>query len=157
VREQMGPLPAPGLRAGAVFVFINPDPDAAPLLDYLGPVMTGHYAKFKFENRYKQAHVARPMAANWKLVMEAFMESYHVIATHPQMLLSGGDLADVRYDVFGNFGRAGHLGTSVSSPQRNLIRSREEALHAYRAAADANRHFLRGVIGDEVEQFSDAE
>jgi hypothetical protein len=138
-------------------VFINPDPDAEPLEDYLGPVMQAHFAKFKMENRYKQAHVSRVMHANWKVTMEAFMEGYHVIATHPQMLLSGGDSSDARYDVFGNFGRAGHVGSGISSPQRGIVRSPEEMLAAYRAGADINREYLRGLIGDEVEQFSDAE
>ena len=33
----------------------------------------------------------------------------------------------------------------------------EQALEQYRAGADANRDYLRGLIGDEVEQYSDAE
>ena len=157
VRDDVAQLPGASVGLWGGFVFINPDPAPEPLQDFLGPVMLAHYAKLKLENRYKQAHVARPINANWKVVMEAFMESYHVISTHPQMLLSGGDVSDVRYDVFGNFSRAGHVGTSVNSPQRSLLKSPEVALAAYRAAADANKAFLQGIIGEEVEDFSDAE
>jgi phenylpropionate dioxygenase-like ring-hydroxylating dioxygenase large terminal subunit len=157
VREDVCQLPGAKVGRWAGFIFINPDLDAEPLQDYLGPVLLDHYDKAKLENRYKQAHYSKVLKANWKVVMEAFKESYHVIATHPQMLLSGGDLADTRYDVFGNFARAGHVGTSISSPQRAIIKSPEEALAAWRASADMNKAFLRGIIGDEVDIYSDAE
>ena len=42
---------------------------------------------------------------NWKTVQEAFMEAYHVVATHPQLLPGIGD-ANSQYDVWGNFSRA---------------------------------------------------
>jgi phenylpropionate dioxygenase-like ring-hydroxylating dioxygenase large terminal subunit len=157
VREHVSQLPGAQVATWGGFVFINPDPAAGPLADFLGPVMIGHYAKYRFENRYKQAHVLKPIRANWKVVMEAFMEGYHVIASHPQMLLTGGDTADAHYDVFGNFGRGGHVGAPSSSPQRGIVSTPEEALAAYRAAADINREYLRGLIGDEVEQYCDAE
>lgn len=157
VREEVSQLPGAQVATWGGFVFINPDPEAEPLEDYLGEVMLGHFAKYRFETRYKQAHISRLMNANWKITMEAFMEGYHVLATHPQMTLAGGDASDSRYDVFGNFGRAGHVGTSTSSPQRGIIGTPEQALAHYRATADMNRAYLRGIIGDAVDTFSDAE
>jgi phenylpropionate dioxygenase-like ring-hydroxylating dioxygenase large terminal subunit len=157
VRETVSQLPGAKVATWAGFVFINPDPGAMPLEEYLGPVMMAHYETFRFEGRYKQAHVVREMNANWKVVMEAFMEGYHVIATHPQLMLVGGDSADIRTDVFGHWGRAQHVSTSRSSPQRGIIKPKEEVLAAWRAAADANREYLREIIGDEVERYSDAE
>lgn len=158
VREDAGQLPAAQVATWGGFVFINPDPHAGPLEEYLGPEMLAHYAKYRFEDRYKQAHVQRVIGANWKVVMEAFMEGYHVIGTHPQIMVAGGgDSADIRYDVFGNWGRAQHISAGTASPQRGRYVTKEEALAHFQASADFNREFLRGIIGDEVEEFSDVE
>jgi phenylpropionate dioxygenase-like ring-hydroxylating dioxygenase large terminal subunit len=86
------------------FVFINPDPDAQPLADYLGD-LSDHFALLPYEQRYKQAHVAKVLRCNWKVAQEAFSEAYHVVATHPTILGDIGD-ANSKYDVFGNYSRA---------------------------------------------------
>ena len=157
VREDVNQLAGAKVAVWAGFIFINPDPEAIPLEAYMGPEMIAHYAKVKLETRYKHAHVIKVVRANWKVTMEAFLEAYHTIATHPQLLLSGGDLADTRYDVFGNWGRLGHVNVSASSPQRGLISTKEQALENYHKMADFNREYLRGLIGEAVEQFSDTE
>ena len=72
-----------GLWGG--FVFINMDANAPPLHEYLG-VLPGHFARWRLEDCYKAAHVGKIIDCNWKVAQEAFMESYHVIATHPQIL-----------------------------------------------------------------------
>ena len=86
------------------FVFINLDPDSGPLEDHLGS-LGEHFAKWPLEQRYKQAHVGKVLRCNWKLAQEAFMEAFHVVATHPQLLPGIGD-CNSQYDVFGNFCRA---------------------------------------------------
>jgi hypothetical protein len=45
------------------------------------------------------------LRCNWKLAQEAFMESYHVVATHPQLLPGMSDTIS-QYDAFGTFVRA---------------------------------------------------
>ncbi len=95
------------------FVFINPDRSATPLADYLGD-LADHFSFVPFERRYKAAHVSKLMPMNWKTCQEAFMESYHVVATHPTLMESLGD-ANSRYDVFGNYSRA-MTATGVPSP-----------------------------------------
>lgn len=156
VREDAAQLPVVKVARWAGYVFINPDPDAEPFETFLGPAAIDYYRKYKLENRYSQAHVQKLLRANWKVVMEAFMESYHVIATHPHQMLLGGDLANTRYDVFGNWGRAG-LVQSPGSPQRGIVADLEASLRAYRANADGHREYLRSLIGEEVEQYCDAE
>ncbi|MFT4990716.1 MAG: phenylpropionate dioxygenase-like ring-hydroxylating dioxygenase large terminal subunit, partial [Acidimicrobiales bacterium] len=86
------------------FVFINPDPEAAPLADFLIGLDT-HFEQLPFTDRYKAAHVAKIMPMNWKVCHEAFMESYHVVATHPTLMEQLGD-ANSRYDVWHNHSRA---------------------------------------------------
>ena len=159
VREDVAQLPGARVATWAGFVFINPDPDpnGQTLEEFMGPEMLAHYKKAKLQNRYKHAHVVRVIRANWKVAMEAFLEAYHSIATHPQLLLSGGDLADTRYDVFGNWSRLGHVGAPASSPQRGIVASKEQSLDVYRRMAEFNRNYLRTLIGDEVDAFSDAE
>jgi phenylpropionate dioxygenase-like ring-hydroxylating dioxygenase large terminal subunit len=86
------------------FVFINPDPDAGPLEDFLGDI-DEHYGRYGYADRYTAAHVVKVVPCNWKAAQEAFMESFHVIATHPQLLPQSANL-DSKYDVFGNLSRA---------------------------------------------------
>jgi hypothetical protein len=45
------------------------------------------------------------MRVNWKACQEAFMESYHVVATHPTLMEDLGD-ANTRYDTYRNYSRA---------------------------------------------------
>ncbi|HMP55134.1 MAG TPA: aromatic ring-hydroxylating dioxygenase subunit alpha [Novosphingobium sp.] len=157
VREDVGQLPGAQVATWGGFVFINPDPDAISFEDYAGPEMLAHYAKTKLANRYKQADVVKVLNANWKIAQEAFQEGWHSLATHPQLLLQGGDLGDLRFDVFGNWGRLGHVGVSGSSPHRGIVLSEQAVLESYRMSADFMKGYLRSLIGDEVEEYSDAE
>jgi len=157
VREDVAQLPQAKLAVWGGFVFINPDPNAISLEEYMGPEMLAHYAKQKLENRYIQANVVKVIRANWKAVQEAFLEGWHSLATHPQLLIAGGDIGDVRFDIFGNWARMGHMGTGGSSPHRGIIQSEEAALESFHQTADFMREYARTLIGDEVEQLSDAE
>jgi phenylpropionate dioxygenase-like ring-hydroxylating dioxygenase large terminal subunit len=157
VREDVSHLPGAKVATWGGFVFINPDPDAISFEDYAGPEMLEHYAKIKLRNRYKQADVTKVVRGNWKVLQEAFLESYHSLATHPQLLLRGSECADLRFDVFGNWSRLGHVGISGSCPHRDIVIPQEQALEIYRQVADFMKNVLRGMIGDEVDQYSDAE
>lgn len=86
------------------FVFINPDTAAPPLHEFLGPI-DDHWRTLPFERRYKAVHIAKRLPCNWKIAQEAFMESYHVVATHPTLLTTMGD-ANSQYDAFGMLSRA---------------------------------------------------
>lgn len=78
------------------FVFINMDPDAGSLADHLGTFP--EYYIWPLEDRYKALHVAKVLPCNWKVAQDAFIESFHAIATHPQLLTWLAD-ANSQYDA----------------------------------------------------------
>jgi phenylpropionate dioxygenase-like ring-hydroxylating dioxygenase large terminal subunit len=108
-------LPEVKLGRWGRYIFINPDPNAEPLEDYLGD-LASNFELFPYEKRFKQAHVAKVIRANWKVVQEAFMESYHVLMTHPQILTGGANDLCTKYDAFGNYSRAIRCGALEASP-----------------------------------------
>ena len=103
-REEEG-LPEVKLERWGRFIFINPDPDCGSLADHLGD-LASQFPVLPYGRRYKMAHVARVIRANWKVVQEAFMESYHVLMTHPQILTGGANDLCTKYDAFENYSRA---------------------------------------------------
>ncbi|MFT4054506.1 MAG: aromatic ring-hydroxylating dioxygenase subunit alpha [Novosphingobium sp.] len=93
-----GALPEVKLERWGGFIFINADPDALPLADALGPVPE-HFKDFAPEKRYTKARFRKLVHANWKTTQEAFQESYHVYATHPEGVPFTGD-SQSQYDIF---------------------------------------------------------
>lgn len=83
------------------FVFINMDRDAPPLLDYLGGIVEHcrDIARPPLRDRYKAAHVAKPVRCNWKIAQDAFIEAYHLMATHPEIITFTCD-SDTEYDIY---------------------------------------------------------
>ena len=88
------------------FVFVNLDPECEPLDAFLGD-LGAHFDRWPLEDRYKEVHVAKVLRCNWKVAQEAFMEAFHVVATHPQLLAGIGD-ANSQYDVFGKLQPSDH-------------------------------------------------
>lgn len=98
-------LPEARVAVWGRFVFINPDADCESFESFVGD-LSSHFQVLPYDRLYKSAHVAKIIACNWKVASEAFMESYHVVGTHPQILLGGPNDVDTKYDVFGNYSRA---------------------------------------------------
>jgi len=102
-REDYG-LPEVKVGTWGGFVFINMDPDCAPLAEHLGD-LPKHFERWPLEDRFIQGHLRKLMRCNWKACQEAFMEAYHVVATHPQLMPGIGD-ANTQYDAWDTFSRA---------------------------------------------------
>ncbi len=64
-------------------VFVNEDPDAAPLTDWLG-MMSEEFDPFQMEKLRPAAIKSYELTCNWKLTMDAFLEVYHVKGIHPE-------------------------------------------------------------------------
>lgn len=172
-------LPEAQVATWGGFVFVNMDPQASPLDKYLG-VLPAHFRAWRLEERYKAAHVAKRIRCNWKVAQEAFMESFHVIATHPQILGVIAD-ANAQYDICGEHVNRNLAAFAAPSPHlghqppdeaeiaRGMLEmyGHPEALAALRREfpdADArtlvgelNRRALGQADGRDYSQVSDAE
>lgn len=174
VRAEEFSLPRVRVGTWGGFVFLNPDPEAESLESFLG-VLPELFTRWPLEERYTRAHVTKVVNANWKLVQEAFMESYHVVTTHPQLLPGFGD-ANSQYDVFGNVTRT-ISPRGVASPLIGWRPTEQQALDsaldvreddppvlvvpeggtARQMLAEAARAALRPALGERVEELCDAE
>lgn len=65
-------------------IWINLDPDCAPLAEHMAPIkqMVDDLLMDQMKFHWHQHAVVN---ANWKVAQEAFMEAYHVAQTHPQV------------------------------------------------------------------------
>jgi len=73
------------------WVFVNMDPQAEPFETYAAKLIEHFADGFDYSDRYIAFHAVKEVGANWKVLMEAFSEGYHVIATHPQIVEFTGD------------------------------------------------------------------
>jgi glycine betaine catabolism A len=78
-------LPDCRLDTWGGWVFINLDGRAEPLLEYLSP-MPERLRDFKLEDMRIAWYKSVILPANWKTSLDAFIESWHVPGTHPQLL-----------------------------------------------------------------------
>ena len=91
-------LPDARVEVWGGFVFVTVDDAAPSLADYL-EILPEHFATWDLGTRYASAHVVRVVPCNWKVALEAFIESYHTVAVHPQLLKTSGD-TQTQYDVW---------------------------------------------------------
>jgi phenylpropionate dioxygenase-like ring-hydroxylating dioxygenase large terminal subunit len=112
-RDEFPDLP-PGLALAPVrvatfggFVFVNLDVDAPPLHEFLGP-LPDLLAPYHLDRMRLRAALTTIIPANWKAVVDAFNESYHVQAAHSQ-ILPWTDDTTIAYEQVGIHARYGRL------------------------------------------------
>ena len=74
-------LPQASCDTAAGFVFVNRNPDATPLRDWLGPAweMLEPFQGERLREVYRESHI---VPCNWKVTAEAFLEVYHFRHIH---------------------------------------------------------------------------
>jgi phenylpropionate dioxygenase-like ring-hydroxylating dioxygenase large terminal subunit len=133
------------------FVFVNPDSDAPALDDYL-EILPSHFLSWPLEERWKSAHVVRVLPCNWKVALEAFIESYHTVAVHPQLLRTTGDTL-TEYDVYRDSRRVSRMITPIGVASEHVGRTvgDEEILEAmFSTKDDPTGGNAREVIADRT-------
>ncbi|MCB1014031.1 MAG: aromatic ring-hydroxylating dioxygenase subunit alpha [Acidimicrobiales bacterium] len=64
------------------WVFVNEDPDAAPLVEFLGPLCE-QMLEVNGPSLRKIGTQSHVVPANWKAMVDAFLEVYHIRTVHP--------------------------------------------------------------------------
>ena len=89
------------------FVFVNLDPHAEPLLEFLDP-LPALLAPYHLDEMRLRASLGTIIDANWKAVVDAFNEGYHVQGLHPQILPWTDDVS-IAYEQFDRHAHYGRL------------------------------------------------
>ncbi|EED34246.1 rieske (2Fe-2S) domain protein [Luminiphilus syltensis NOR5-1B] len=87
------------IHAGLIFINMC-EGEAPPLIESLG-LPEGYLEAYKIEDMKVVRHVRSEWESNWKVGVEAFYESYHLHAVHPETRGVMGDL-NVQYDLYPN-------------------------------------------------------
>jgi phenylpropionate dioxygenase-like ring-hydroxylating dioxygenase large terminal subunit len=111
-------LPEARVGTWGGFVFVTVDSAAPSLEDYL-EILPEHFASWDLGDRYLAAHVVRVVPCNWKVALEAFIESYHTVAVHPQLLKTSGD-TQTQYDVYEGVRHVNRMITPVGIASEHL-------------------------------------
>jgi nitrite reductase/ring-hydroxylating ferredoxin subunit len=136
------------------YVFINFDPDAEPLEEFLKPVQhwLDPFEIGKMRYRWRKWLY---FPCNWKVALEAFNESYHVSGTHPQLLKYTANKtwsrAHGKHSCMG-FGTAGEdkAGAGTTSISTRM------GVDPRKLAADFMEHLLETVNANTTQTFVDA-
>jgi phenylpropionate dioxygenase-like ring-hydroxylating dioxygenase large terminal subunit len=107
-------LPELRVARWAGFVFVTESDTAAPLEAYLDP-LPRIFERWRLDECVTSVWVGKVIKANWKVCAEAFMEAWHSVVTHPQILPFTGD-ANTRYSIWGDHANLALTPFGVLSP-----------------------------------------
>jgi len=105
------------------WVFVNEDLGATPLREWLGPVAEEWSVLGGAELRAHGTRIER-VPANWKIVADAFLETYHVKTIHP---VSVAKLLDHRGAAMGLFAN-GHSRMVTPKWEQAIERQRDQPM-----------------------------
>ncbi|MET0728488.1 MAG: aromatic ring-hydroxylating dioxygenase subunit alpha [Acidimicrobiales bacterium] len=118
------------------FIFVNLDPEAPPLHDYMGRLGAG-IEGYPF-HKMTQVHKYRAeIGANWKLFIDAFMEFYHAPVLHAKQAteeesrkLQGYGFEALSYDVDGPHAMVSSWGGMAPPKDLSMVKPIERVLRS---------------------------
>ncbi|QIG81549.1 aromatic ring-hydroxylating oxygenase subunit alpha [Stakelama tenebrarum] len=140
--------------------FINHDKDAPSFRESMGDVLPALEARGMDKLRVEW-WFATELPANWKIAMEAFMEGYHVMKTHPQLQHAQPSLYNARYgndtgglgplinpnlDTKGNIAEAIETMELLNEGMSGLVHAKEVAIAKQFADVDLPEDPQQGVM-----------
>ena len=168
------------------FVMVAENAALPPFREWIGPGVE-HYDHWRLDECHTVAWIGRVFPANWKATVEAFMEAFHAVVTHPQILGFTAD-ANSRYDLYGDHMNRAITPNGALSPhvrgrdQRYVLRTitdflqgdgggrfaedgaadlrgfaPDDPLLARKVLAEANRETFRAMDGHDYSAASDSE
>jgi len=96
------------------YIFLREEHGGPSLEYYLAP-LPQHFERWRHDECVTVMRVAKEVAANWKVTMEAFMEAWHTVVTHPQLLPFTGD-CNSAYRTWGDHVNVNLVPFGVMSP-----------------------------------------
>jgi phenylpropionate dioxygenase-like ring-hydroxylating dioxygenase large terminal subunit len=122
----------------AGWVWVNMDLDAQSLLSFLGPVAE-RTERFELHNCRIRWYKTFELACNWKLVLEAFNEGYHVAGSHPELLQYSEDYTEaLAYGLHGAYWQS-----SLKAPNNSLLMGRSRRLGGTHESDDFRKYLVR--------------
>ncbi|MGK2287215.1 aromatic ring-hydroxylating oxygenase subunit alpha [Pedomonas sp. V897] len=112
--EEKMKLPEPEVGRWGGYIFLREEPGGPSLEEFLAP-LPEHFKRWRHEECTTAIWVAKVVPANWKVTAEAFMEAWHALVTHPQLLPFTGD-ANTRYNIYGDNVNVAFTPFAVMSP-----------------------------------------
>ena len=114
LKDENMKLPEARIGRWAGYIFLCENDTGVSLEQYLAP-LPEQFKRWKHEDCVTGLWVGKIIKANWKAVAEAFMEAWHSVVTHPQILPFTGD-ANTRYNVYGDHVNVALTPFAVMSP-----------------------------------------
>lgn len=107
-------LPEVSVARWGGYIFVREAEEGPTIEEYLAP-LPKHFENWNHAECYTAMWVGKVVPANWKVTAEAFMEAWHSLVTHPQLLPFTGD-ANSAYNVWGDHVNANLVPFAVLSP-----------------------------------------
>lgn len=114
IKDKVANLPEAEVARWQGYIFLRENPGGPSIEEFLAP-LPEYFKRWRHDQCTTAIWVAKVVPANWKVTMEAFMEAWHTIVTHPQLLPFTGD-ANTSYNIFGDNVNVAYTPFGVMSP-----------------------------------------